>query len=227
MQSKGVIEARQLQLVAAGSPSPRPVRIDYQASYQLSSGTGKIDNTRLGSGAAKLAVSGSFDNHPKIMQLDLRIRGKDLPVDDLQPLLPAFGVVLPKDSHLSGGSLGVNLRARGPLDKLVISGPVTLDNSRLAGFSLGSKLGGALSKRRCRTDQGGGFRRTRQNYPDNRQSGCTRETGEQEGGSQQLAARVVGGLGGDERWQTIRHAAMPRIPQRSMRERAPGLPGSR
>ncbi len=145
LQSKGIIEARQLKLVAAGAPSPRAVRIDYQASYQLSSGTGKIDNTTLGSGAAKLAVSGSFDNHAKIMQLDLRIRGKGLPVDDLQPLLPAFGVVLPKDSHLSGGNLGVNLRARGPLDKLVISGPVTLDNSRLAGFSLGSKLGGALS----------------------------------------------------------------------------------
>lgn len=145
LQSRGRIDARQLQLVAAGSPAPRPLRIDYQASYQLSSGTGQLDNTTLGSGAAKLAVSGSFDNRPKVMRLDLRIRGRKLPVDDLQPLLPAFGVVLPKDSHLSGGSLGVDLRARGPLDKLVISGPVTLDNSRLAGFSLGSKLGSALS----------------------------------------------------------------------------------
>lgn len=35
--------------------------------------------------------------------------------------------------------------ARGPLDALVISGPVTLDDSRLAGYSLGSKLGGVLS----------------------------------------------------------------------------------
>ncbi len=144
LQSKGVIEARQLKLVAAGSPSPRPIRIDYQASYQLSSGTGKIDNATLGSGAARLAVSGSFDNHAKIMQLDLRISGKQLPVDDLQPLLPAFGVVLPEGSRLSGGSLGVELHARGPLDKLVISVPVTLDHSRLLGFSLGSKLGGAL-----------------------------------------------------------------------------------
>ncbi|MGS1128781.1 AsmA family protein [Rhodanobacter sp. UC4437_H4] len=143
--SQGGIDARQLKLVASGSPSPQPLRIDYQASYRLLDGTGGVERTTLGSGGAKLAVDGSFDNRGKVIQLDLRLRGKQLPVDDLQPLLPAFGVVLPKDSRLSGGSVGVDLRARGPLDALVISGPVTLDDSRLAGYSLGSKLGGVLS----------------------------------------------------------------------------------
>jgi AsmA protein len=145
LKSKGHIDASQLKLVAAGSPSPRPVRIDYQAAYRLSNGTGSIDHTTLGSGGARLAVNGSFDNRPKVMRLNLHILGKQLPVDDLQPLLPAFGVVLPKNSRLSGGTLGVNLHARGALDALVITGPVSLDNSRLAGYSLGSKLGGALS----------------------------------------------------------------------------------
>jgi AsmA protein len=145
LHSKGRIDASRLKLVAAGSPSPQPIRIDYQASYQLASGRGRIGDTTLGTGASRLAVSGNFDNRPKVMRLDLRLSGKQLPVDDLQPLLPVFGVVLPKDSRLSGGSVGVDLRAQGPLDELVISGPVTLDNSRLAGYSLGSKLGGALS----------------------------------------------------------------------------------
>ena len=145
LTSKGGIDARQLKLVAAGSPSPQPLRIDYQASYQLASGTGRIGHGTLGSGGAKLAVSGSFDNRGKVIQLDLQISGKQLPVDDLQPLLPVFGVVLPKNSRLSGGSLGMDFHAQGPLDALVISGPVTLDDSRLAGFSLGAKLGGALS----------------------------------------------------------------------------------
>ena len=86
-----------------------------------------------------------------------RARGKALPVDDLQPLLPVFGVVLPKDSRLSGGSVGVDLRARGPLDALVISGPVTLDDSRLAGYSLGSKLGGVLSLSAAEQALGEGF----------------------------------------------------------------------
>ena len=145
LTSNGHIDAHKLQLVAAGSPAPQPIRIDYQASYKLDAGTGNIDRTTVGTGKARLAINGSFDNRSAVMNLDLTIRGTQLPVDDLQPLLPAMGVVLPKNSRLSGGTLGVNLRARGPLDKLVISGPVTLDNSRLAGYSLGSKLGGALS----------------------------------------------------------------------------------
>ncbi|MEO6800877.1 MAG: AsmA family protein [Rhodanobacter sp.] len=145
LQSKGHIEARQLKLVAAGSPAPQPVRLDYEARYQLVAGTGRIDQGTFGSGGASIGVIGSFDNREKVILLNLTITGKQLPVDDLQPLLPVFGVVLPKDSRLSGGSLDLDLRAQGPLDALVISGPVTLDNSRLAGYSLGSKLGGALS----------------------------------------------------------------------------------
>ncbi|MEO7051251.1 MAG: AsmA family protein [Rhodanobacter sp.] len=145
LKARGHIDARHLKLMAAGTPSPQPLRLDYQASYQLESRRGLIEDSTLGSAAARLAVSGSFDNQAAIMQLDLRIRGKQLPVDDLQPLLPVFGVVLPHNSRLSGGSLSVDLHAQGPLDALVISGPVSLDNTRLAGYSLGAKLGGALS----------------------------------------------------------------------------------
>lgn len=145
LHSKGRIDARRLKLVASGSPAPAPLGIEYAASYRLDQRSGTIDDTTLGSGAARLAVGGSFDARGEALQLDLRLHGKQLPVDDLQALLPAFGVVLPKDSRLAGGTLGVDLRARGPLDALVIRGPVTLDDSRLAGFSLGSKLGAALS----------------------------------------------------------------------------------
>lgn len=145
LKSKGHIEARKLKLVASGSPSPQPLSVDYQATYKLNGHTGKIDHGTLGTGGAKLSLSGDFDNRKQTMQLKLRIIGKQLPIDDLQPLLPVFGVVLPQNSHLSGGSLTVDLRAAGPLDALVISGPVSLDNTRLAGYSLGAKLGGALS----------------------------------------------------------------------------------
>ncbi len=145
LTSKGGLDARRLKLVASGSPSPQPLHIDYRASYQLDSGRGRIDDSTLGVGTARVAISGSFDNRPKVMLLDLRIEGRQLPVDELEPLLPVFGVVLPKGSRLSGGSLGMDLHAQGPLDALAITGPVTLDDSRLAGYSLGSKLGGVLS----------------------------------------------------------------------------------
>jgi AsmA protein len=145
LASKGRIDAHKLQLVAAGSPSPQPLRIDYQVRYRLTAGTGQLDGTALTVGKARLAITGGIDNRPAIMRLDLRVAGKRQPVDDLEPLLPVFGVVLPKDSRLSGGTASMDLAVRGPLDALVIRGPVSLDNTRLAGYSLGAKLGGALA----------------------------------------------------------------------------------
>jgi AsmA protein len=145
LQSKGRIDASGLKLMAAGAPSPRPLRIDYQASYDLRSGRGQIKPAAIGMGTTHVAVGGSFDNRPKVMQLDLRINGNRLPVDDMESLLPVFGVVLPENSRLSGGSMGMDLHAHGPLDALLIGGPVSVDNSRLVGFSLGAKLGGALA----------------------------------------------------------------------------------
>jgi len=115
------------------------------AGLMNSCGGGSIDHSTLGIGTTRLAINGSFDSRPKVMQLDLHINGKPLPVDELEPLLPVFGMVLSKNSSLSGGSMGADMHAQGPLDALVITGAVTLDNSRLNGFSLGSKLGVALT----------------------------------------------------------------------------------
>lgn len=145
LRSKGRIDARRLQLVASGKPSPQPLRISYRASYRLAEGTGRIGKTVLHAGGARLAVGGSFDNRPAVMRLALKVKGERQPVDDLQPLLPVFGVVLPKDSRLAGGTASMDLTVRGPLDALVIHGPVALDGTRLVGYSLGAKLGGALS----------------------------------------------------------------------------------
>lgn len=151
LRTSGSIEARQLKLVAAGTPASQPLRVDYEASYQLSARSGSIDDTSIGSGAARLAVAGTFDHRQDRIRVDLQIGGQQLPVDDVQALLPAFGVVLPERSKLGGGALGLDLTAKGPLDALTISGPVTLDNTLLEGFSLGSKLGTALSLAGIRT----------------------------------------------------------------------------
>lgn len=53
-------------------------------------------------------------------------------------------IVLPSGSKLQGGTLSAELGITGPIDKLVITGPVRLSNAQLAGFDLGSRLG-ALS----------------------------------------------------------------------------------
>jgi AsmA protein len=63
-----------------------------------------------------------------------------MPVPELAAMLPALGVVLPAGSSLQGGSASARLAMEGPADKLVTSGTVALDNTRLAGFDLGKKM---------------------------------------------------------------------------------------
>jgi len=76
--------------------------------------------------------------------VNLRLNAPAMAVDELEAMLPSLGVVLPSGSKLQGGTLSTELGITGPLDKLVITGPVRLANTQLAGFDLGSKLG-ALS----------------------------------------------------------------------------------
>jgi AsmA protein len=70
----------------------------------------------------------------------MKLNGEGMPVDDLEAMLPALGVVLPPGATLKGGTLNTNLMIVGPVDKLVTTGTIRLENSAVAGFNLGSKL---------------------------------------------------------------------------------------
>jgi len=76
--------------------------------------------------------------------VQMKLNGQGMPVADLEGVLPAAGVTLPSGERLQSGTLDLSLAINGPVDKLVITGPVNLSNGKLAGFNLKSKLG-ALS----------------------------------------------------------------------------------
>jgi len=50
------------------------------------------------------------------------------------------GVTMPSGASLKDGVINMNLNAEGPLDRMVITGPVDISGSHLSGFSLSSKL---------------------------------------------------------------------------------------
>src|SRR5258708_25066337 len=70
----------------------------------------------------------------------MKLNADNMPVEDLQTLLPGLGIELPKGSSLQGGTLSSDLTINGPVNQLVIAGPMKLANTKLAGFDLGSKL---------------------------------------------------------------------------------------
>lgn len=137
----GLLTCEKLKLSPKGSPAPKTVSIKYAANANLDKEVGTITQGDIAIGKAVARLTGGFRTQGETQTVSLKLNAPDLPVGELEALLPALGVVLPSGAHLQGGTLSADLGITGPIDKLVITGPVRLANTKLAGFDLGSKLG--------------------------------------------------------------------------------------
>ena len=142
--SKGKVTATHLQLVPAGSPATQPLDVDYEATYQLKPQTGQLRRGDVHIRKAAAELTGDFNDSGAVASVQMKLTGQNMPASDLESVLPALGITLPSGASLKQGALNANLAISGPVDKLVITGPVNLSNAKLAGFDLGSKMG-ALS----------------------------------------------------------------------------------
>jgi len=138
------LTADKLKMSPKGSPAPRPVQMKFTTNYDVKSQAGNLSQGDVSYGKATLHLTGNYRMEGEATVLNMKLDGQALPVDDLESLLPALGVVLPSGSSLKGGTISTNLGISGPTDKLVITGPVKVENTALTGYDLGGKLG-ALS----------------------------------------------------------------------------------
>jgi AsmA protein len=77
--------------------------------------------------------------------------------------MTAAAIRLPKGSVLKGGRLSMNLAITGPAQSLVITGPLALDNTRLVGFDIGSKIHGIAALSGLKTGDTTEFEKLRVN----------------------------------------------------------------
>ena len=140
IHSSGNAKADGLRVVKGGQPAKQPVALDYKSDYSLDSENGNI-NANLHTGNSLTNASGTLNAKGEDTLANLKIVGKNMPVNDVVGLLPAFGVVLPSGATLQGGNVNMDLTAEGPLDRLVINGPLNITGTHLSGYNLGSKLG--------------------------------------------------------------------------------------
>ncbi|PYU24836.1 MAG: hypothetical protein DMG32_13020 [Acidobacteria bacterium] len=139
--SSGKITGTHLQLVPGGSPATQPVNVDYEAVYELKPQTGQLRRGDVHIGKAAADLKGEFNDSGAIASVQLKLTGQNVPASDLESVLPALGITLPSGASLKQGALNANLAINGPVDKLVITGPVSLSNAKLTGFDLGSRMG--------------------------------------------------------------------------------------
>jgi AsmA protein len=155
MTSTGAVKANKIKLKPTGTPANVPVDVDYETAYDLKtqSGTLKRGDVHIGKGLARL--TGSYDVAGDSPSLNMKLNGQGMPIADLEGMLPAAGITLPSGARLNSGSLDLNLGLSGPVDKLVITGPIKLSDGKIAGYNLKSKLG-ALSSFAGLGGKGGG-----------------------------------------------------------------------
>lgn len=142
--SHGSVSAESLKLTAGASPSTVPVNVDYETTYNPTNQTGLLKQGNLHVGKAAANLTGSYDASGNETTVNMKLNGQGMSVPDLEGVLPAVGVRLPSGATLQTGTLDTTLAINGPVDKLVITGPITLSNAKMAGFSLKGALG-ALS----------------------------------------------------------------------------------
>lgn len=146
-ETQGKATASKLKLVRGGGPAGKPITFDYASSYDLESQAGTLTRGEIHLGKSLAKLAGSYETRGASPVVHMKLRAEGLPVDEVESALPALGVSLPSGSSLQGGTATANLSIDGPVDRLVIAGPVNVSNTTLKGFSLSSKLGplGALA----------------------------------------------------------------------------------
>ncbi len=142
LNSKGTVRASQLKLVPNGEPTATPVDIAYTVIHNLDARSGQVTDLGINAGGVTVHVNGTYAMTGAQMTLALKLAAPNLPINQVEALLPAAGVRLPSGSRLQGGTLTANLAINGPATAPTISGPVQVDNTRLTGFDLASKIGG-------------------------------------------------------------------------------------
>ncbi len=137
----GTFTGTKLKLSPKGTPAPKAVVIKHTVEVDLDSESGTLTQGDISIGKAQAHLTGTFRTQGETEVVNLKLNAPAMAVEELEAMAPALGIVLPTGSQLKGGTLSAKLDIAGPVDKLVITGPVKLSDTSLSGFNLGSKMG--------------------------------------------------------------------------------------
>lgn len=140
LRTSGTLKADKLKLAEKGSPAGRPVQLKYAIAHDLQKRSGTLTQGDISMGKALAQLTGTYQMQGESTLLNMKLNGQSMPVDELEAMLPAVGVILPSGSSLKGGTLSTNLGITGTTDKPVITGPIRVAETRLAGFNLSSRM---------------------------------------------------------------------------------------
>lgn len=132
----------------SASPAYNDVDLSAQDISQTTTFPFQFDAKTPGGG--KISLTGNLgpigNADGSRMPFQGNLKAQSVPAEDIENLMAVLGYTLPSGSNLKGGMIQANLALKGPLEQFVAAGPVKLSSVTLAGFSLASKLSGALGQ---------------------------------------------------------------------------------
>ncbi len=140
LRASGHLKADALKLLPHAHPAGRSVQFDFALTHDLAKRAGSISRGDIRIGTAQASLTGGWTLHDDDAILAMKLAGDNMSIQELEAMLPALDIVLPAGSSLRGGSAHAALAIEGPTDGLITSGTVGLNNTRLAGFDLASRM---------------------------------------------------------------------------------------
>jgi AsmA protein len=140
IELNGKLQIDKLKLSAKGTPATRVLELDFHVAHDLKKRSGRVRQGDIHIGKAVTRLIGTYVPQGDSFAVDMTLEGPQMPVQELEGMLPALGVVLPNGTSLQGGTAGVKATIQGPIDRLVIVGSIHMNDTKLAGFNLSNKL---------------------------------------------------------------------------------------
>jgi len=140
LEVKGRVKAENVKLAKGGTPARRPLELDFTIAHDLLKGSGTVSRGDVHIGKAVASVTGTYVRRGEAVILNAHLSGPSMPVEELEAMLPALNIVLPSGSSLQGGTAVAKVNVEGPIERLAAAGFLGLNNTRLTGFDLGSRM---------------------------------------------------------------------------------------
>jgi AsmA protein len=134
------IKGEKLKLAKEGTPAKKNIELDFAANHDLRKRSGRVTQGDIHIGGAVARLSGTYAEEGETTSVHLALNGDQMPIPELEAFLPSLAVALPRGSTLQGGTATLKLSMEGPFARLLTTGTVSLDNTKLAGFDLGRKM---------------------------------------------------------------------------------------
>jgi AsmA protein len=141
VSTKGKAKIDNVRLMPDASTSKVPVTLDYESAYNTRSQTASLKRADVAIGTASARMTGEYRSSGNTSSVKMTLRGDKMALTELQGVLPALGVTMPQGATLQQGTLDLDLAIAGPVDRIAVTGPLTVTNTKMAGFDLGEQMG--------------------------------------------------------------------------------------